>query len=245
MKSTIITVGLDHAAPVPLHTDYRSGTFVGFEVDILHALADRLHVTLNYHISYWKDIVRDLQQGKTNLVCSAATVSADKENIVSFSRSYLNFHLCTVVNTKNRLAWSALQGKKIGVREDSEAKYLLMKSFPEATLILSDSNDELYSKLRSMEVDALVDDSPIAHGFTVNDPNLQLGELIPGTESSYAIMVRKNDKALLAAINNVLQQLEEEGQLEQLKSKWFNGARLRLEGYPEQVSFRANRSIHN
>ena len=226
MKSTVITVGLDHAAPVPLHTDFRSGTFEGFEVDILNALAEQLDVTLQYHISFWKDIVRDLRQGKTSMVCSAATVSHAREATVSFSRPYLDFHLCTVIHTQKPFSVSELRANKIGVREDSEAKYWLQQMIPTATLVISDTNDELYSKLRAMEVDALVDDSPIAFGFTENDDHLRIGELIPETRSSYAIMVRKEDKTLLDAINTALEKFEREGLLRELRKKWFHNAAL-------------------
>lgn len=226
MTKRLLTVGLDYAAPVPLHTDYNSGTFVGFEVDIINALAGELNALLNFHISYWKDIVSDLRQGKSDLVCSAATVSEDKQKIVTFSKPYLDFHLCTVVNNVKPFSISALKRKTIGVREDSEAKYLLLREFPEATLVISDTNDELYGKLKNMEVDALVDDSPIAYGFTSKDAQLSIGELIPGTGSSYAIMLRHGNEDLKQDINTILEKLEREGTLQQLKKKWFNDAQL-------------------
>ncbi|RZK75592.1 MAG: amino acid ABC transporter substrate-binding protein, partial [Pedobacter sp.] len=41
-KKKVLKVGLDSAAPFPMHSDYNSENFEGFEVDLLKAITDHL-----------------------------------------------------------------------------------------------------------------------------------------------------------------------------------------------------------
>lgn len=93
--------------------------------------------------------------------------------------------------------------------------------------MLSESNDELYKALAAGELDAVIDDSPIALHFAVAIPGLVYGGAYNGTDASYAMMVAKGNDALLLDVNTALFTLEEEGVLASLRERWF-GARSLL-----------------
>ena len=91
---------------------------------------------------------------------------------------------------------------------------------PETGLV-SESNEELYASLAAGELDAIIDDSPIAMHFSHSVAGLQFAGVIQGTEGAYAIMVRKGNAELRAEINGALADMEKDGTQQRLLSKWF------------------------
>lgn len=219
-------VGLDFAAPIPLHTDYSSPKFEGFEVDLMKKIAEELNLELCYTVSYWKDILTQLQNGHIDAICSAATVTADRQKGLDFSQPYLNFRLCLVCTKNNVFPLTSLETKIIGVRTKTEAEEYLQRNFPGAQLFLADTNDELYDKLLKNDLDTVIDDSPIAGGFVKQHPHLSVGHFLPNTSSQYAIAVRKGNITLKTGLDNVIGQLQHNGFLKEIKDKWFEGIEL-------------------
>jgi ABC-type amino acid transport substrate-binding protein len=221
-----LKAGLDFAAPIPLHTDLSSEKFEGFEVDLMKEIEKALNLTIEYKVAYWKDIISELMNGEIDIICSAATVTEERKKHVAFSRPYLHFHLALVCNKSNILSTDELKDKKIGVRVSTEAEDYLKNAFPGKELYLFDTNDEQYEKLSSREIDALVDDSPIAYGFTSNNPSIMIAETIDGTLSSYAMIIQKENVELQNRISTVISKLEQSGFLEDRKQFWFKDAKL-------------------
>lgn len=221
-----LKVGLDFAAPIPLHTDLSKGKFEGFEVDLMNGIAAGLNLQLQHSISYWKDILNDLQNKKIDVICSAATKTSEREKDFLFSNSYLDFHLCLVCHKDHILSIDNLENKRVGVRKSTEAEEYLKKKYPGKSFEYFDSNEEIYGQLGKKEIDALVDDSPIAFGFKESVPGITIAGLLPGTSSRYAVMLHKDNIGLKKNIDRVIGELEQNGFLEEARRKWFRGEKL-------------------
>lgn len=90
-------------------------------------------------------------------------------------------------------------------------------------MVHADTNKELYEQLESGEIDALIDDSPIANGFLQNNDKLKIGLFLPGTDSQYAIAMKKGDLELKDQFNEALKLLRENGIYDSIYNKWFAG----------------------
>ena len=64
------------------------------------------------------------------------------------------------------------------------------------------SNTALQGSRRCVELDAVIDDSPIAMYFSQFVGGLQFAGVLEGTEGAYATMVRKGNNKLRAEINS-------------------------------------------
>ena len=223
----ILKIGLDSAAPFPLHSDYNSSVFEGFEVDMIRAVAEVLNLELHYEVSLWKTILEKLYKGELDMICSAVTMTSSRQMILEFSKPYLQFQLCAVVNGGDGLTdLDSFKNKKIGIRTATEAEKYVMAQFPGNTTVHTDTNDELYKKLLAHKIDVLIDDSPIVGGFLAKHPKLQIGMFMPGTESEYAIAMKKGDLALKHQINETLELLRCNGVYDSIHDKWFNRIKL-------------------
>lgn len=223
MAKKVLKVGLDSAAPFPMHSDYNSEKFEGFEVDLLQAITNQLNLKVEYEVSLWSTILEQLFKGELDIICSAVTVTASRQHILEFSNPYLYFRLCAVVNKDVEL--SGLQhfkNKTIGVREATEAERFVREQFPANNIVYTVTNKELYRKLQAGKIDLLVDDSPIAGGFLQKNKKLKIGMFLPKTDSSYAVAMKKGDVKLKEQFNEALSLLKENGTYQQIYKKWFS-----------------------
>jgi ABC-type amino acid transport substrate-binding protein len=223
----ILKIGLDSAAPFPLHSDYNSGVFEGFEVDLMKAIADIMDLELHYEVSLWQNILEKLYKGELDMICSAVTMTPSRKMILEFSKPYLQFQLCAVTNLGDSLSSiSDFKAKRIGIRIATEAEKYVMAQFPGNLTHHAETNNELYQKLLAGKIDVLIDDSPIAGGFLNLNPKLQMSMFMPGTESQYAIAMKKGDLALKEEINHTIELLEANGTFNEIHHKWFASIRL-------------------
>jgi ABC-type amino acid transport substrate-binding protein len=223
MTKKELIVGLDFSAPIPMHTDFSSQTFEGFEVDLMQLVSKKLGLQLKYESSLWKDILYKLQLGDIDLICSAVTITPDRQRILDFSIPYLSFRLCAVTNSSDTITtMDGLKAKTIGVRRATEAEKFVMEFLPNSKIFISDTNNELYGALTAKEIDAVIDDSPIAGAFARSNPHLAVSLFLPGTESEYAIAIKKDNTQLKDSINAVLKEIKTTDYWKTLYDKWFN-----------------------
>lgn len=216
-----IRVGIDDAPPAPMQLGSPdTGDFRGYEVDLLEEISRRAGFRLSFRRALWSVIVRELMAGDVDLVCSAATVTKEREREVDFCFPHLNLALA-VVKRCGITADTAIKGLRLGVRRGTTAEaYAKDHGVPEPTQI-SESNEKLYASLAAGELDAVIDDSPIAKYFSKFVTGLQFVGVLQGTEGAYAIMVRKGNNKLRAEVNRTLEEMENDGTRRKLLFRWF------------------------
>jgi len=222
-EKKVLKVGLDSAAPFPMHSDYNSGNFEGFEVDLLSAITDHLGLKIEYQVSLWSTILEQLFKGELDLICSAVTITPSRRHILEFTNPYLHFRLCAVINQEDQLKGiNDFKNKTIGIREATEAERYVHANFPGNNMVHAETNKDLYRKLQTGKIDLLIDDSPIAGGFLQKNKKLKVGMYLPGTDSQYAIAMKKGDIQLKEQFDEVLTLLKENGVYQTIYKKWFN-----------------------
>lgn len=222
-ENKVLKVGLDSAAPFPMHSDYNSGNFEGFEVDLLSAITDHLGLKIEYQVSLWSTILEQLFKGELDLICSAVTITPSRRHILEFTNPYLHFRLCAVINQEDQLKGiNDFKNKTIGIREATEAERYVHANFPGNNMVHAETNKDLYRKLQTGKIDLLIDDSPIAGGFLQKNKKLKVGMYLPGTDSQYAIAMKKGDIQLKEQFDEVLTLLKENGVYQTIYKKWFN-----------------------
>jgi ABC-type amino acid transport substrate-binding protein len=227
MASRTVRVGIDDAPPAPMQLgNPDTGDFRGYEVDLLAEIGRRVGFELSFRRALWSVIVRELMAGDVDLVCSAATVTMEREREVDFCSPHLSLALA-VVKRDGIAGDTSIKGLRLGVRRGTTAEaYAKHHGAPEPMQI-SESNEKLYASLAAGELDAVIDDSPIAKYFSQFVAGLQFAGVLKGTEGAYAIMVRKGNNALRAAIDRALGDMEKDGTQKRLFFKWFGAGQVR------------------
>ena len=110
-----------------------SGDFHGYEVDLLQKLAKRLDFSIQYRRALWSVIFGELSSGGLDLVCSAATVTAERAREVDFCAPHLKLSLALV--TREELSADLdISASRVGVRHGTTAAAYLLHSSAERRL---------------------------------------------------------------------------------------------------------------
>ena len=222
IPSTLI-VGLDDAPPIPMQIGTpEGGDFRGYEVDLLDEVAHRLGVRLRYRRAYWSVIVDELGSGDIDIICSAATITEERRRQADFCEPHLTLTLAVVTRDDLTDVGNSYAGLRVGLRRGTTAEKFARSHGVSDPAMLCESNEEMYDALSTGNLDAIIDDSPIAAHFAHNTPGLRYAGALPGTDGAYAIMVRKGNVELVDTINEILGAMELDGTLAMLRARWFN-----------------------
>jgi ABC-type amino acid transport substrate-binding protein len=114
----VLTVGVDESPPPPLCFGLPDGPdFRGFEVDLLRAIASKLGMTLRCRSALWSAAIAALESGRLDMLCTAATITPQRRQVVDFSDPYFDAELVLVVRRRSPiLSMDDLAGQTIGVR---------------------------------------------------------------------------------------------------------------------------------
>ncbi len=219
----VLTIGIDASPPAPLHMgEPDTPGFSGFEVDLMAAIAADLGLAVHHRSVLWREMMREPEAGRLDLVCTAATVSAERAAQVAFTQSYLDIQLALVARSDAPIhAMEDVKGRHVGVRVATTAAEHVWRHVHARRITLYDMNEHVYAALADREVDAAIDDSPIGSWFVRNRPDLTLVSLIPGTEAQYALMIAQNKGALRKALDDALSRLRQDGQYAAMYARWF------------------------
>jgi polar amino acid transport system substrate-binding protein len=197
---------------------------VGFDVDLMNAIAKEAKLDIEFKSVSWDGIFAGVTNGTYDIVASSVTITEERQKTLDFSTPYINAGQVLVVLADNNkdTKLTDFVGRNVGAQvnttgsmEVDKVKGAKLKAYDDIAL----SFDDLVSK----RVDAVVIDGPVAALYLKN-PKFAgkiktVGE--PMTSEFYGIVVKKGNKELLDKINAALATLTTNGTLEQLKAKWL------------------------
>ncbi|MCF6158466.1 MAG: transporter substrate-binding domain-containing protein [wastewater metagenome] len=223
IKSTgVLTWGFDAegGAPYVFYDPRHPSKMIGFEVDLVDAIAREMGVKVQYFQNAWDSILLALQRGDFDIAMNGIEITPQREHIVSFSRPYFAYAEQIVIRASevriNNL--DDLRGKKVGTLYNTVAKRLL-EEMGDVTVNTYSGQVEPFKDLLSSRIDAVFVDLPIALYYAVSNPQLRLiGE--PVGEGYYGIAVRSEDTALVYELNRILEKLIRSGELKEIYKRW-------------------------
>jgi ABC-type amino acid transport substrate-binding protein len=113
-----------------------------------------------------------------------------------------------------------LAGKPVGAVKGSTSADNIARVAPSARLQLFPSHSAQLAALRAGQLDAITGDSVILKSLAAEAPGLRLaGEAF--SYEPYGIAVGQGESALRDAINEILQQLWEDGRYRSIYDTWF------------------------
>ncbi|MDR4508037.1 MAG: ABC transporter substrate-binding protein/permease [Candidatus Brocadiaceae bacterium] len=230
--SGVITWGFDAegGAPYVFNDPKHPSRLIGFEVDIMDAIARELGVKAQYFQNAWDSILLSLKRGDFDIAMNGIEITPEREKEVVFTRPYYVYAEQIVVrstyNDINEL--EDLRGKKVGTLANTVARRMLDELGGVTTNVYS-GQPEPFKDLLLNRTDAVFVDLPIASYYAQPNPQLRLvGE--PAGEGYYGIAIRKEDVLLVEELNSIIDKLLRSGELKKIYKKWglWNAAQEKL-----------------
>jgi polar amino acid transport system substrate-binding protein len=207
-------------APYLLPNPKNPREIIGFEIDLMNALAAQLNRRSIFVQNQWDGLIPGLQRGNYDLVVNGLEITEDRKQQVNFSIPYYicGEHLSVRVNEQAINSLADLKGKVAGTLKASLAQRILEQTGGIEVRSYETQNNP-YEDLANGRVRAVLMDWPIAVYYSKPNPKLKLvGESIGRLE--YGIATRKADTELLRQVNEALLALIKSGELRRIYEKW-------------------------
>jgi membrane-bound lytic murein transglycosylase F len=205
----------------------KAGSPPGFDQEVLAGFA-RLHqLTLTpVPVAAWDALIPALLEGKGDLIAGRFTATESRRKLVAFTSEV--FPTRNIVLTRKPhppvTTVEQLKKEKVGtIKGTSMAEAIAAAGVPEANVDDGIPAGGFAEALRAGRITAAVWGVESAIASQREDPALQLGAFL-GAPGSLAYAVRKGDKALLAALNDYVENLRRTPSWSRLVVKYFGEA---------------------
>ncbi len=224
-KKTLVMITSPDYPPYEYYDTAGGGRkIVGFDIDIAHYIAKELGFELKIQESDFNGLIPALQAKRADFVMAGMTPTEERQKNVDFSTIYYDAK-DTIVAPKgsNLTRPEALAGKRVGVQlgsiQEGNAKKMAEK-VKGIQLKQLNKIPEIIQELKSKRIDAAIIEDTVAKGFTQANPELEFHLVASEGPSGSAIAFPKGSDRV-AAFNQVLERMKQNGELKRLAEKWF------------------------
>jgi len=216
--SRVYLVGTD-AAYAPFESQDEKGQIVGFDIDIVSAIAQKAGIEVKFVNTPWEGIFNALNQGDRDLLVSSITITDARRNSMDFSAPYFDAHQLIAVKADD------LKRLKVGVQNGTTGDEAVSKlqGKNSADIKRFESTPLALKELEAGGVDAVVADNGVVTNYvnnnagskfkTVNDPGF--------APEQYGLAVKQGNADLLAKLNQGLAAIKADGTYDRIYAKYF------------------------
>ncbi|TYR82486.1 transporter substrate-binding domain-containing protein [Priestia megaterium] len=198
---------------------------VGFDIDLAKAIGKELGYEVKVVDMEFGSLIPSLQSKKVDLVLAGMTPTEERKKNVDFSDVY--YEAKNVLVSKKEAPVDnieALNGKTVGVQtasiQEDEAKTLSKEV--DIKIESRDRIPQLIQEMKSNRIDVAIIEDTVAKGYVEKDDTLQLAETGREESNKGSAIAFPKDSKLTEEFNRVLNEMKENGELEELVIKWFD-----------------------
>lgn len=211
----------ESGAPFVFQDPRLPSKLIGFEVDIIEALAKELGYDKTLFVqNAWDGLIPGLERDDYDVAINGLEITPDRAQVVNFSEPYFITYEVLAVKTGNEKVNDLLdlKGRSAGTLKSSLAERIL-RDAGGITVKTYESEANSYADLRLNRIDAVLIDQPVALYYASWNPDIKLIDKKFG-EVIYGIAAKKDRKELIAQINSALAKLSSTGKLREIYDKW-------------------------
>ena len=211
--------------PYEFISDDDSQTIVGIDAEIAGKIAEKLGLELVIEDMEFSSIITAVQTGKIDIGMAGMTVTEERLKNVNFSTSYAKGVQSVIVPEGSPITsvddlFAEGADYMIGVQESTTGHIYAEGDFG-ADKVVAVSNGALaVEALKAGKVDCVIIDNEPAKAYVKANEGLKILDTSYADED-YAISVSKDNEELLDAINAALEELIENGDVQDIIDKYI------------------------
>lgn len=213
----------------PPFENLENGEMVGLDIEIGKAVAEKLGLEPEFVSLQFDSILTAVAAGtQADVGISGLTVDPERAKTVDFSDSYYVDDLSVAVMKNNAditadNADEALnkEGVVIAVQSGTSGETYVKENYPKATAQPYGNSTDAFAALQSGQANAVCTNKAVVERMLANAyTDAQVVKSI-ATGEEYAVAVAQENKALTAAINKALEELQADGTVDDLVAKYM------------------------
>jgi polar amino acid transport system substrate-binding protein len=210
-------------APYPPFDVIEGSTYTGFDGDLVTEIAKGLDLELVPVDSAFDPLQSGLalNSRQCDMASSAMTITDERAEKLTFSDPYYDSKQSLLVPTDSDIKTiTDLAGKKVAVQNATTGKSYAEENAPDADIVSFPDDSAMFLALKGGSVDAILEDFPVNLEHTRDGQYTIVEEY--STDEAYGFAFKKaGAEDLVAAVNEQLQALRDNGKYQQIFDKYF------------------------
>ncbi len=221
----VYVVGTD-AAYAPFESQAPGGEIVGFDVDVVKAVAAKAGIEVKFVNTPWEGIFKTLDTGERDMVVSAVTITDERKLTMDFSAPYFNANQLIAVKEDSKVTkFDDLKKLKVGVQTGTTGDEVVQKLLGKTSTSIKrfESTPLALKELEAGGVNAVVADNGVVQHYIQNNPAAKFKSVSDAsfTPEQYGIAMKKGNTELQKKINDALSAIQADGSLDAIHVKYF------------------------
>lgn len=223
--SRVYVVGTD-AAYAPFESQNEKAEIVGFDIDVVKAIAQKAGIEVRFANTPWEGIFNTLQQGDRDLLVSAITITPERQQTMDFTQPYFDAQQLIAVKQGAKVnKFIDLKPLIVGVQTGTTGDEVVSKLKGKTSTGIKrfESTPLALKELEAGGVDAVVADNGVVIHYLANNTSAKFTSVTdPAFQAEhYGIAVRKGNTALLDTLNKGLAGIRSDGTYDRIYAKYF------------------------
>lgn len=224
----VYVVGTD-AAYAPFESQNDKGEIVGFDMDVVTAIAQKGGFEVKFINTPWEGIFNTLAQGDRDLVVSAVTITDERKQTMDFSTPYFDAYQLIAVKTDSKITkFNDLKKLKVGVQNGTTGDEVVTKLQGKSSTNIKrfESTPLALKELEAGGVEAVVADNGVIVNYVANNSGAGFKTVSDKAfaPEQYGIAFKKGNTELIEKFNTGLAAIRADGTYDTIYKKYFGEA---------------------
>lgn len=220
-----LKVGLN-VGNVPWEYENEAGELVGFEVDLVTLIGDRLGRPLEFLDMPFTELFPAVLSGRIDLAMASITITAERMETLDFAQPYYDSDQSLTVLTTGAIASLAdMRGKVVAVDNGSTGDMWVQENaatYGFGEIVRYEGLEAAMMDLRAERYDGYISDIPSLLYYAKDNPEVAVVERIP-TGEQYSMMFAKGNP-LRDGVNDLITEFKQAGETARIHERWFGQA---------------------
>ena len=221
----VYVVGTD-AAYAPFESQYDKAEIIGFDIDVVKAVAKKAGIEVKFVNTPWEGIFNTLAGGDRDMVVSAVTITDERKQTMDFSAPYFDAQQLIAIKATSKVSkFDELKKLKVGVQTGTTGDEAVSKlqGKTSANIKRFESTPLALKELEAGGVDAVVADNGVIVHYVANNSNVKFKTVADASfvPEQYGIAVKKGNTELLDKLNKGMAEIKADGTYTQIYTKYF------------------------
>jgi polar amino acid transport system substrate-binding protein len=227
-----IKIGVAAEPYPPFTSPDASGTWVGWEIDFMHAICAQAKLDCVLTPTAWDGIIPALTSGQIDVIMSSMSITAEREKTIDFSDRYYKTPVA-MIGVKGAVATpdeAGLAGKIMGLQISTSQEAYAQAHYAGAVgeMKTYQTQDEVNQDLASGRIDVMLIDALPGYDFLATDAGKACCELVGNVADDPELIgrgvgfgLRKGDP-LKDTLNAAIKAVRADGTYDAITKKYFN-----------------------
>jgi len=222
LDKDVIVVGTEATYP-PYESRDPAGNLIGFDIDLMHIIADKLGKKVEWQDMAFDALIPTLVTKRIDAIIAGLSITAERAERVLFSEPYEISVSAFIVQPGSSIKdLDALNGKTVAVQIGT-VQETYAHTIPGVTVLTFQKFTDCAYEVALGRVAAALMDVPVVREFIGQKEfagKIEVGFNQVLTEGGKALAFHLDEKEFVVAVDKILAELEASGEMDALREKW-------------------------